>query len=74
MDNTTAINPVTPAAERRQQLLAAIQRGGGTWNRQRAWQLYQPRPAEKFVRTDLQHLCRDGQLVRVRLGEYEVAR
>ncbi|MEU4296362.1 hypothetical protein [Kitasatospora aureofaciens] len=74
MDDNTAINPASAASERRQQLLAAIHRAGGTWNRQRAWQLYQPRPAEKFVRADLQHLCLNGLLVRVRLGDYQAPR
>ncbi|MGW4695168.1 hypothetical protein ACWEO1_22630 [Kitasatospora cineracea] len=75
MSDTAAINLVSPPAERQQQLHAAIQRAGGTWNRQRAWELYDPRPDDpKFVRRDLQALCRNGLLARMTLGEYEVAK
>lgn len=75
MSDTDAIDPVSRPAERRQKLHAAIQRAGGTWNRQRAWELYNPRPEDpKFVRRDLQALCHGGLLVRVALGEYEAAR
>ncbi len=75
MSDTDAVNPASSPAERQQQLHAAIQRAGGVWNRQRAWELYSPRPDDpKFVRRDLQAFCRGGLLVRVALGEYEVAR
>ncbi|MER7767562.1 hypothetical protein [Kitasatospora sp. NPDC096140] len=70
----TDIEPTAPPAERRRTLLAAIHRAGGTWTRQRAWELYRPRPEPKFVRRDLQALCAAGLLVRVRIGEYRVPR
>lgn len=75
MSDTAAISPASPPADRQQQLHAAILRGGGTWNRQRAWELYDPRPNDpKFVRRDLQALCRNGLLTRIALGEYEATR
>ncbi|MFD0405599.1 hypothetical protein [Kitasatospora sp. NPDC127116] len=70
--NNIAIDAAAPAAERRQHLLATIWRVGGVWTRQRAWELYDPRPDAKFVRRDLQALCTDGHLVRVKIGEYKL--
>lgn len=62
---------MTDASERRQQLLQAIRRGGGTWDWRRARETYDPRPEPKPVRRDLQKLCKDGLLVRVVRGEYQ---
>lgn len=64
---------MTDASERRQQLLKAIRRGGGTWDWRRARETYESRPEPKPVRRDLQRLCKDGLLVRVAQGEYQAA-
>lgn len=63
---------IESAAERRHCLLAAMRRGGGTWDWRRARETYEPRPEPKSVRRDLQRLCRDGMLTRVQLGVYVV--
>lgn len=64
---------MTDASERRQRLLKAIRRAGGTWDWRRARETYEPRPEPKPVRRDLQKLCKDGLLVRVAQGEYQAA-
>ncbi|MDH6116889.1 hypothetical protein ABH930_000308 [Kitasatospora sp. GAS204A] len=69
-DEQTA--PAT-ANERRQRLLATIRRSGGTWDWRRARETYNPRPVPKRVRADLQRLCKDRLLVRIALGEYQLA-
>lgn len=65
--------PPPKAAERRENLMQAIRRGGGTWDWRRARETYEPRPDPKRVRGDLQKLCKDRLLVRVGLGEYQMA-
>ncbi|GAA0686355.1 hypothetical protein GCM10010193_45280 [Kitasatospora atroaurantiaca] len=65
--------PPATAIERRQQLLEAIRRGGGTWDWQRARETYEPRPDPRTVRRDLQQLCKAGSLVRAESGGYEAA-
>ena len=65
--------PTLSAAARREKLMQAIRRAGGTWDWRRARETYEPRPEPKPVRRDLQRLCKDGLLVRVERGEYQAA-